>query len=549
MTRISEISLSFVLILLVINTSATSNSFNEANKVETHIPVLFQLERDHASSGGLLHGSLEGSESGIISSVWNYMINCIKMCRNKWTSREVSTLGKEGFVWLDKGQVKEHSTRVFDGWAKAAGKIYQSSEEYKARFQSWMDNLEYVLQYNDGSKSHWVGMNSFADMSHEQWRRSTGLDSTKFVKKKNGNMIEKPFMYASVDETQLPQSVDWTEKGAVGPVKNQMMCGSCWAFSTTGAIEGINAITTGETVSLSEQMLVDCDTSRDHGCEGGLMDFAFDFVLENGGIDTEESYPYTASEGQCDLNRLGRHVVTIDGYEDVPENDEVALKKAVSHQPVSVAIEADQRAFQLYAGGVFDDVTCGTDLNHGVLIVGYGTAQVNGTSIPYWKVKNSWGPAWGEGGFVKLVRSTKMGEGECGVAMMASYPVKTGPNPPEPPPAPPAPPPTPPAPQPVDCDATTECPPGSTCCCMQDFFGFCYQWACCPMPEATCCEDNVHCCPSDMPICNIEQGTCSKSPGPHMDHSTPHLFIKMKTKISAAKKAGSQKDTQAVAIH
>lgn len=469
------------------------------------------------------------------------------MWRGAATSPPVPVQGKEGFVWLEKSHVKTHAKSVFDVWVTAAGKIYDSTDEYASKFQAWLDNLEYVLEYNDESKSHWLGMNSFADMSHQKWKQAVGLDSTKFVKKRASKSLDSPFMYASVDELLLPENVDWTEKGAVGPVKNQMACGSCWAFSTTGAIEGINAIQTGKMVALSEQMLVDCDTTRDHGCEGGLMDFAFDFVLENGGIDTEESYPYTASEGQCDLKRLARHVVTIDGYEDVPENDEVALKKAVSHQPVSVAIEADQRAFQLYAGGVFDDVTCGTDLNHGVLIVGYGSSEINGTDVPYWKVKNSWGPAWGERGFVKLARSTRMGEGECGVAMMASYPVKTGPNPPEPPPAPPAPPPSPPEPQPVDCDATTECPAGSTCCCMQDFFGFCYQWACCPMPEATCCEDNVHCCPQEMPVCNVEQGTCSKSPDPHMNYASPHTVTKMKTKISAVKKRA--KDAEPVAIH
>ena len=549
MTHLYKTTLSLVLVLLLFNTNTLASSISNVNQAETHVPVLVQAEGEDAFLGGLVRGSLGSSESHVISSIWNHVVKCMKMWRDGWKSRPVSARGREGFVWLEKALVKANAKGVFDSWVKAAGKVYESVDEYESRFQAWMDNLEYVLQYNDGSKSHWIGMNAFADVSHEQWKRATGLDSTKFVKKRDSNVMEKPFMYASVDESRLPESVDWIEKGAVGPVKNQMMCGSCWAFSTTGAIEGINAIKTGTMVSLSEQMLVDCDTSRDHGCDGGLMDFAFDFVVENGGIDTEESYPYTASEGQCDLNRLRRHVVTIDGYEDVPENDEIALKKAVSYQPVSVAIEADQRAFQLYAGGVFDDVTCGTDLNHGVLIVGYGTSQINGTDVPYWKVKNSWGPNWGEQGFVKLIRSQKMGEGECGVAMMASYPVKSGPNPPEPPPAPPAPPPSPPEPEPVDCDATTECPAGSTCCCMQDFFGFCYQWACCPMPEATCCEDNVHCCPKEMPVCNVEQGTCSKSPGPHMDYASPHLSIKMKTKVSAAKKNGIRTDSQGVAIH
>jgi len=317
----------------------------------------------------------------------------------------------------------------------------------------------------------------------------------------------------------------------VAEVKNQQMCGACWAFSATGAIEGINAIVTGKLLSASEQELVDCDTAMDHGCHGGLMDYAFDFVVNNGGIDTEADYPYSGEDGQCEPNRLGRHVITIDGFEDVPANDEAALLKAVANQPVSVAIEADQRAFQLYVGGVFDDEACGTALNHGVLAVGYGV-HANGThEVPYWLIKNSWGPEWGDGGYIRLRRGVAAQEGQCGVAMQASYPIKKGPNPPEPPPAPPAPPPAPPGPQPVDCDETVQCPPDSTCCCMRDFFGFCFTWACCPMPEATCCDDHEHCCPSDLPVCDVDQGTCSAGEG-----GVGGLTVPMRRKVPAERK-------------
>jgi len=366
------------------------------------------------------------------------------------------------YVLVSPGDALEEAESVFKEWALAAKKVYSGRVEYAERFEAWLENLAYVIDYNGNSpaRSHWLGMNAFADMRFSEWQQVMGLESAKFDNKFKRSRT-KSFKYDNIDVAKLPNHVDWTKNGAVGSVKAQGMCGSCWAFSTTGAIEGINAITTGEFVSLSEQMLIDCDTSRDSGCDGGLMDFAFDFVHENGGIDTEASYPYLEKEGQCDMNRMKRHVVTIDGYEDVPEDDELALKKAVAHQPVSVAIEADQRAFQLYVGGVFDDLTCGTDLNHGVLVVGYGTSKVNGSDMAYWKVKNSWGDQWGEGGFIKLARTIGMDEGECGVAKMASYPLKNGPNPPEPPPAPPLPPPPPPEPVPVDCDPTTACPPVS----------------------------------------------------------------------------------------
>jgi KDEL-tailed cysteine endopeptidase len=388
-----------------------------------------------------------------------------------------------------------------------------------------------VRAHNTASAaSHWLGMGPLADLTHDEHRaRHLGYRADLRPAADLRAARDKPFSHAGVE---APRAVDWRARGAVAGVKNQAMCGSCWAFSTTGAVEGINAIVTGELRALSEQELVDCDTSRDHGCHGGLMDFAFDFIVANGGIDTEEDYPYTSTageEGACDPARQGRRVVTIDGHEDVPANDERALTRAVAAQPVSVAIEADLRAFQLYAGGVFDDAACGTQLNHGVLLVGYGSERNDsGHDVPFWIVKNSWGAAWGDGGYIRLRRFHRGdgaggaggaggGEGLCGVAMAASFPIKKGPNPPEPPPAPPAPPPPPPSPPPeppVDCDGTVTCPAGQTCCCMQEVFSFCITYACCPMPRATCCEDRDHCCPEDLPVCDVEGGRCTAGDEP-----------------------------------
>lgn len=396
-------------------------------------------------------------------------------------------------------------------------------QEYEKRFEIWLDNLKYVIEYNAQHTNHRLGMTEFADMTHDEWKTHS-LGYRADLRKPKGELLAASRPSFSHEATNPPEIMDWREKNAVAEVKNQMLCGSCWAFSATGAIEGINAIVTGELRSLSEQQLVDCDTALDHGCHGGLMDYAFNYVMANGGIDTEGDYPYSGQDSTCDVSRGNRHVVTIDGYEDVPPNDERALMKAVANQPVSVAIEADQRAFQLYVGGVFDDEGCGTALNHGVLVVGYGSDH-NGThELPYWLVKNSWGPEWGDKGYIKLLRGINASEGQCGIAMQASFPKKNGPNPPEPPPTPPSPPPgpsPPPTPQPVDCDGTVQCPAGSTCCCMRDYFGFCFTWACCPMPEATCCDDHEHCCPKDLPVCNVEAGTCSSGDDAHVEGYVP----------------------------
>jgi len=208
--------------------------------------------------------------------------------------------------------------------------------------------------------------------------------------------------------------MDWRKKGAVTPVKDQGQCGSCWAFSTTGSTEGAHQIATGKLVGLSEQQLVDCSSAQgNQGCNGGLMDQAFQYIISNPGIASEEAYPYTAQDGTC--NTAAKSVTMITGYTDVTSGDEGALMKAVNVGPVSVAIEADQSCFQFYSGGVLNDPTCGTQLDHGVLAVGYGTLS----GQDYWIVKNSWGTSWGvESGYVFIAK----GIDECGIATENSYP-------------------------------------------------------------------------------------------------------------------------------
>jgi C1A family cysteine protease len=200
-------------------------------------------------------------------------------------------------------------------------------------------------------------------------------------------------------------------------VKDQGQCGSCWAFSATGSIEGANALKNKVLYNLSEQQLVDCSTFEgNQGCNGGLMDQAFQYVVSNG-LGTDEAYPYTATGPNACKNVSS--VVTLSGFKDVPKNSEVALMTAVVQQPVSVAVEADQDSFQFYSGGVMTK-PCGTSLDHGVLLVGYG----NTAGQDYYKVKNSWGADWGDKGYILLGRGAAFGQsGQCGIQMDPSFPV------------------------------------------------------------------------------------------------------------------------------
>lgn len=356
---------------------------------------------------------------------------------------------------------------AFDLWLSMYDKKYaKDPKERSKRLTIFEDNARLVAAHNAvPSATFSMALNEFADLTFEEFAAfRLGFNASL---KNPENMLARPFRYGSVEEDQLPAKVDWRSKGVVTSVKNQGMCGSCWSFSATGAIEGINALRTGKLVSLSEQQLVSCDRDKDYGCGGGFMDNAFEYVVKNGGLDTEDDYGYWGFGLPCQSRREhDRPAVVIDGYEDVPPNDASALKKALAHQPVSVAICASP-ALQFYESGVVSDNACCQELNHGVLAVGYAEGKAtNGDAPPHWIIKNSWGHNWGEDGYFRLTKESSNREGACGILKASSYPTKESNSNPE-------------IPEVCGIFGFTECPLHQSCICNFSFFNlFCFSWGC-----------------------------------------------------------------------
>jgi KDEL-tailed cysteine endopeptidase len=301
----------------------------------------------------------------------------------------------------------------FTQFQQRFSKKYADIDEMKHRFQIFSDNFRHITLHNqDRQRNFSMSVNQFADLTQSEFQ----ILYVGSIKPTLGSYGCKPF---TGNGAGTPESIDWRQKGAVTEVKDQGICGSCWTFSGTGAIEGVWSISKGQLLDLSEQQLVDCATGLaygSYGCSGGQINGAFRYVAQYGQCALTD-YPYTAKDGTC---QKCNSVVSISGCADVETNNQLALKSAVSKQPVSVAIEADTRYFQFYSGGILTSSSCGTDLDHGVLVVGYGVEN----SQKYWLVKNSWGTSWGENGYIRIARTDSTNDpGICGVAMDPSFPV------------------------------------------------------------------------------------------------------------------------------
>ncbi|KAJ7307230.1 hypothetical protein JRQ81_009224 [Phrynocephalus forsythii] len=299
-------------------------------------------------------------------------------------------------------------------WKKTHKKEYNGKMDEVSRRLIWEKNLKYInthnLEFSLGRHTFELAMNSLGDMTSEEVvQKMTGLKVPPSRKPNNDTL------YIPNWEERAPDAVDYRKKGYVTPVKNQGQCGSCWAFSSVGALEGQLKKKTGKLLNLSPQNLVDCVTDND-GCGGGYMTKAFEYVKENRGIDSDDSYPYIGQDESCMYNPTGK-AAKCRGYREIPEGNERALKRAVARiGPVSVGIDASLSSFQFYSRGVYYDENCDAEnINHAVLAVGYGTQK--GTK--HWIIKNSWGEEWGDKGYILMARNMN---NACGIANLASFP-------------------------------------------------------------------------------------------------------------------------------
>jgi C1A family cysteine protease len=304
---------------------------------------------------------------------------------------------------------------AFSRFQNKYGKLYPSEHESELRFRNFIRNRNYIMQ--NSNKHFSMEMNHFGDMSMKEIQQ-TLLEDIPVSPCKGNNCFgcdgDECFSHDNANITALPDEVDWRLRGMVTPVKNQGRCGSCWAFAAAAGLESAWAIRKNRLADISTQQMVDCDT-KSHGCNGGMMDRAYAYLIADG-VALEDDYPYKARDQNCSHD-FARSNVNITGFGYVEGSRPLAMKRAVSFQPITVAVAVNEN-FIFYSSGVFD-APCGPRLNHAVLLTGYGTSDGK-----FWTIKNSWGEGWGELGYMRLRRTEESNSQEtCGIAMVGIYPI------------------------------------------------------------------------------------------------------------------------------
>jgi len=320
---------------------------------------------------------------------------------------------------------ESHYQSLFTDYMVKYNKKYETEHLFH-RYNIFKNNVDFINQVNDEKRSYQLAVNHFADLTSTEFQLNYLGYEKSSTKAKSNNKSSS----TTIVNDNLPESLDWRVASlnpknivAINPVKNQGQCSSCWSFSTACSIEAAHAIATGKLVSLSEQQLVDCSGANNfQGCDlGAWMDDAFNWVIKQGsaGLCTENSYPYVGVSEECHQKPC-QTGATIRSYVDVDKNHEAAMKQAVYyHGPLAIALDAANQVFQFYSGGIVDDRSCGNDLDHAVVVIGYGIEKSNNNQQAYWIVRNSWGQQWGEHGYIRLA----YGQNQCGMASVPSYPV------------------------------------------------------------------------------------------------------------------------------
>jgi len=290
-------------------------------------------------------------------------------------------------------------------------KNYASEADKQYRFGIYKSNVEYIENHNSQNLGFTLGMNQFGDLTTEEFAK---IYLTMRINVTAPTVSKR----SEVKEFAVPDSVDWRTKGVVGPVENEGQCGSCWAFVASESVASACAIKHGKYVLLSVQQIVDCSGSfGNEGCNGGLPDQAFQYIIATKGLDTWASYPYTALDGNCNFNAANIGSCTVLSYTDVTSGSETDLVSAIVLEPIATAIDAAQTSFQFYQSGIYYEPACSsTELDHGVLIIGYGSQS----GQDYYLVQNMWGTSWGMDGYIMMSRNRN---NNCGIATGASYPI------------------------------------------------------------------------------------------------------------------------------